>query len=80
MKMGAKINVDKNCAVIDGVQNLFGTDVVASDLRGGAALTMAGAFASGKTKVYGVELIDRGYERLDETFASLGIPIVRKSC
>lgn len=80
MKMGAKINVDKNCAVIDGVQNLFGADVVASDLRGGAALTMAGAFASGKTKVYGVELIDRGYERLDETFASLGIPIVRKSC
>ncbi len=77
--MGAMIDIAGNLAIIDGVANLNGTTVKASDLRGGAALTMAGAFAAGKTRVYGVELIDRGYERLDETLAELGIPVLRKS-
>ncbi|MGN0795566.1 MAG: UDP-N-acetylglucosamine 1-carboxyvinyltransferase [Christensenellales bacterium] len=77
--MGAKIDVTGNCAIIDGVHNLNGTVVRASDLRGGAALTMAGAFARGKTRVYGTELIDRGYEKLDETFSALGIPVNRRS-
>ncbi len=77
-KMGADIVVRRNTAFIVGVPKLHGAQVQARDLRGGAALVLAGLCAQGETKVAGVEYILRGYEAIDQSFASLGADIQRK--
>ena len=64
--------------MIRGVEALTGAQVTARDLRGGAALTIAGLRAKGITTVYGVELIDRGYEALDAQLRILGAHITRE--
>ncbi len=64
------------CIMIDG-QNLYGAEVVAPDLRGGAALVLAALGAEGQTVINNIEQIDRGYERLDEKLHSLGADIKR---
>ncbi|MEA2553943.1 MAG: UDP-N-acetylglucosamine 1-carboxyvinyltransferase [Fimbriimonadaceae bacterium] len=77
-RMGAKITlVDGRSSVIEGVQSLQGAVVLASDLRAGAALVLAGLAAHGETIVKNVHFIDRGYERLEETLTSLGATIKR---
>jgi UDP-N-acetylglucosamine 1-carboxyvinyltransferase len=77
-RMGAKITlVDGRSSVIEGVQSLQGAVVLASDLRAGAALVLAGLAAHGETVVKNVHFIDRGYERLEETLTSLGASIKR---
>ncbi|MBA1333688.1 MAG: UDP-N-acetylglucosamine 1-carboxyvinyltransferase [Firmicutes bacterium] len=74
-KMGADIKVDGRIAVVKGVRRLNGTTVLAKDLRGGAALVLAGMVAEGTTVIEGVEHIDRGYEELGNKLKSLGADI-----
>lgn len=76
-KMGAKIEVDGRYAHIDGVENLEGTVVRATDLRAGAALIVAGLVANGMTEVTDIYHIDRGYENIENKFMNLGAKIKR---
>ncbi len=76
-KMGAKINVEGRVAVIDGVETLYGAAVNSPDLRGGAALIVAGLAAEGITTVGCVSHIDRGYEKIEECLKSVGADIER---
>jgi UDP-N-acetylglucosamine 1-carboxyvinyltransferase len=75
-KMGAKIKIlDPHRAIIGGPVKLRGAEVLASDLRGGAALVIAGLIARGTTVVIGAEHIERGYEDLDGRLRKLGADI-----
>jgi UDP-N-acetylglucosamine 1-carboxyvinyltransferase len=75
MRMGADIKLDKEYAIISGVKQLGGAEVKITDLRAGAALFLAGLAAEGKTTVYGLKHLKRGYERLHEKLQSLGAKI-----
>ena len=74
-KMGAKISVEGKTAIIKGVKKLYGTKVMATDLRGGASLVLAGLVAKGTTNVENIEYILRGYENLDGKLKNLGAEI-----
>lgn len=76
-RMGADVMITDRTAVVKGVRELFGAQVTARDLRGGAALTLAGLRATGETIVEAAHLIDRGYEHLENALASLGAEIQR---
>ena len=75
--MGAQITAQGKTAFFEGVSSLYGSPVYASDLRAGAALIIAGIIAEGKTEVYNLEHIDRGYENIEEKFRKLGAKIER---
>jgi UDP-N-acetylglucosamine 1-carboxyvinyltransferase len=77
VRMGANIIIDKNNAKITGVKNFSPAAVMASDLRGGAALVIAGLCAKGVSEVERIYHIDRGYERMEEKLAGLGANIRR---
>jgi len=77
IKMGANIITKDRVAIVTGVEKLFGAEVNCTDLRAGAALTIAGLVAEGQTIVNNIHNIDRGYERLDEVFNSLGADVKR---
>ena len=78
-KMGAKINVCENKALILGEEDcLHGAEVSAQDLRGGAALVLAGLSANGITKILNAEYINRGYEKIDEKLLLLGANIYKE--
>ncbi len=74
-KMGAQIKVESNVAVFDGVARLTGADLVAPDLRAGAALVLAGLAAEGITTIDEIGYIHRGYEDFDQKLQSLGAMI-----
>ena len=76
-KMGAHITAQGKTAVFEGVKELFGAPVYASDLRAGAALLIAGIVAKGTTELYNIKHIDRGYEKIEEKFRNLGANIER---
>lgn len=76
-RMSADILVNGRLAVIRGVPKLQGARVTSHDLRGGAALVLAGLCAEGVTEVDQIELIDRGYARFEEQLAALGAKISR---
>lgn len=76
-RMGADIRVDLNTAIIRGVSSLYGASVEATDLRAGAALVIAGLAAKGITTVTQIHHIDRGYDRIEHIFQSLGASIER---
>ncbi len=76
-KMGADIFINERTAVIKGVPKLCGAKTCAKDLRGGAALVLAGLKAEGETVVQNVECIDRGYQAFEQMLASLGQNIIR---
>lgn len=76
-RMGANIQVDGKLAVIDGVPELTGVKVKATDLRAGAAMIIAGLIAKGETVIEDIQYIDRGYEDVVQKFAALGADIVR---
>ena len=76
-RMGANIRIEGRSAVVEGVANLTGCPVKATDLRAGAALVLAGLTASGVTEVGYLHHIDRGYEHLVEKFQSLGADLER---
>jgi UDP-N-acetylglucosamine 1-carboxyvinyltransferase len=75
IRMGANIEIRGNLAVITGVKHLGSAPVTAMDLRGGAALIIAGLLAKGRTEISGVDHIDRGYEYVVENFRNLGANI-----
>lgn len=78
-KMGANIEVDGRTAIIQGVEALKGAKVIATDLRAGAAMVVAGLIAQGTTEVVGIEHIDRGYPHIEDKFRNLGADIKRVS-
>ncbi|OEF96072.1 UDP-N-acetylglucosamine 1-carboxyvinyltransferase [Desulfuribacillus alkaliarsenatis] len=78
LRMGAKITVDLNLAFIRGVEGLQGSKVIATDLRAGASLVLAGLIADGETEISCIEHIDRGYESVENMFNKIGANIIRK--
>lgn len=76
-RLGADIKVSGRVAVVEGVAGLSGASVESTDLRGGAALVIAGLCASGTTVVGATHHIDRGYEKFEEKLRCLGADIKR---
>ena len=79
-KMGAKVEMDSNVAIVHGPSELRGCDVVAHDLRGGAALILAGLVAEGETVISNGYYIDRGHASVVERFSALGADITVEEC
>jgi len=77
-RMGANIKLNKTVASINGVNELYGTDVMATDLRASSALVLAGLVAKGTTKVHRIYHLDRGYDRLEKKLNLLGAEIYRE--
>lgn len=77
-RMGAKISIEGKTAVIKGTRKLYGTTVNATDLRGGAALVIAGLAAKGVTNVENIEYILRGYEKIESKLSKLGANIKKE--
>ena len=78
-KMGATIKVEGRTAIIEGQDKLVGAKVIATDLRAGAAMVIAGLVADGVTEIYEIEHIDRGYPHIENKFSALGAEITRVS-
>ena len=78
-KMGAKIQIEGKMAVIKGVRKLSASKVESHDLRGGAALVLAGLAGKGTTQVNHIEYIQRGYENLEEKLQTIGAKIKIKN-
>ena len=76
-RMGADIKIQKDTAIIQGVESLSGAQVMASDLRASASLILAGLAAEGVTEVARVYHLDRGYEELEKKLSKLGADIKR---
>jgi UDP-N-acetylglucosamine 1-carboxyvinyltransferase len=76
-RMGARIDVRGNTAIVDGASRLKGARVLASDLRASASLVLAALAAEGETIIDRVYHIDRGYETIVRKFRSLGAQIER---
>ena len=77
-RMGAEISIEGHHALIQGVEKLQGAPVTSPDLRGGAALVIAGLVAEGETKIYDIYHIDRGYEDYVGKLQNLGASIERR--
>ena len=76
-RMGANIKIDGRIAIVEGVDNLTGCEVKATDLRAGAAMILAGLVANGETEIGEIYHIDRGYTNIEEKFRKLGAEIYR---
>ncbi len=76
-RMGANIKIESRSAIVEGVNNLMGTQVKATDLRAGAAIIISALAAKGTTEVSDIFHIDRGYYKIDEKLRKLGAKIVR---
>jgi len=76
-RMGANIEVEGNTAVVKGVAELEGANVMATDLRASAGLVLAGLVGQGETVIDRIYHLDRGYERLDEKLTALGALVSR---
>lgn len=76
-RMGASIDISLGEATIIGPSELYGDDVVATDLRCGASLIIAGLMAQGETRIHEIYHIDRGYAQIDEKLRNLGADIQR---
>ncbi len=78
-RMGGKISLRGNTAIIEGTKDLVGAPVMATDLRASASLVLAGLVAKGTTQIDRIYHIDRGYERIEEKLNILGADIERIS-
>jgi len=76
-RLGARITLDGNVAVVSGVKKLDGAPVMATDIRASSALILAGMVAEGETKILRIYHIDRGYENIEEKLSALGANITR---
>jgi UDP-N-acetylglucosamine 1-carboxyvinyltransferase len=76
-RLGAQVRIEGHHVVIDGKERLDGASVRATDVRGGAALVLAGLVADGETVVANATHVDRGYEDLAGTLRSLGADVER---
>lgn len=79
VRMGANIRIESHHAIVHGVKQLSGAQVVSPDLRGGAALVVSGLVAEGMTEVSAIHHIDRGYERFCDKLDGLGARVERLS-
>ena len=77
-RMGAHVRILEQTALIEGVPELYGAPVTATDLRAGAALVVAGLMANGTTEIYEPGYIERGYEHIEEKLRALGANIRRE--
>ena len=77
-RMGAKIKTEGRMAIVEGVPMLSGAKVSATDLRGGAALVLAGLSANGITEIDNIKHIDRGYENIEKNLKTIGARIKRE--
>ncbi len=77
-RMGAHVRVMDRTAIIEGVPELYGAPMTASDLRAGAALIVAALMARGTSEIYEPHYIDRGYEHIEDKLRSLGAEIRRE--
>ena len=75
--MGAHITANGKTAFFEGVKQLVGAPLYASDLRAAAALVIAAIAAKGTSEVYNLHYLDRGYENIEEKFRNLGAKIER---
>lgn len=78
-RMGAKIKVEGRVAVVEGVPSLQSATVQSTDLRGGAALVIAGLAAQGRTYITQIHHVERGYEHIDRTMRALGANMMKSS-
>lgn len=76
-RMGSQITVDDHHAIVQGVKSLQGAPVTCPDLRGGAALVIAGLAAEGETRIHNLRHIDRGYDDYVGKLQSLGANVER---
>jgi len=76
-RMGARVRKEGPTAIIQGVKEMQGASVMASDLRASAALVLAGMVARGTTRIDRVYHIDRGYEKIEQKLAAVGADIQR---
>ncbi len=76
-RLGAKISIKGNSAVIEGVEKLSGAKVMASDIRASAALVLAGLAAEGETEITRIYHLDRGYDNIAGKLTKLGASIQR---
>jgi UDP-N-acetylglucosamine 1-carboxyvinyltransferase len=76
-RLGSKIAIDGNTAYIDGVEQLIGAPVMATDLRASASLVIAGLAAKGETLVDRIYHLDRGYDRMEVKLSAVGANITR---
>ncbi len=79
-RMGCDITVEGNTAIITGVDRFMGTELVAPDLRAGAALVIAGLVAEGTTYIDDIKYIERGYEDFDYKMRKLGAAMIKAEC
>lgn len=79
-RMGCKIKVEGNTAIITGVERTTGAEVSAPDLRAGAALVIAGLVADGVTSVDDIKYIERGYEDFERKLQELGADMAKVEC
>ncbi|HHF3488296.1 TPA: UDP-N-acetylglucosamine 1-carboxyvinyltransferase [Haemophilus influenzae] len=79
IRMGGKAEIEGNTAVCHGVEQLSGTEVIATDLRASISLVLAGCIATGETIVDRIYHIDRGYEHIEDKLRALGAKIERFS-
>ena len=77
LRLGAHINIDGKIAMVEGVPQLSGATVMATDLRASASLVIAGLVASGDTVVDRIYHLDRGYDRMEDKLRALGADIER---
>lgn len=75
IRMGAKISIEGRTAIIKGTRKLYGANVKATDLRGGAALVLAATVAKGTTRIENIEYILRGYEKFEQKLKNIGVDI-----
>lgn len=75
LRLGARIGVQGQAVVVEGVEGLQGAEVVATDIRAGAALVLAGLAAEGITRIRGLEHLRRGYENMEEKLRELGAEV-----
>ena len=71
-RMGADIRVERNVAVVDGIERFSGASISAPDLRAGAALVIAALQADGVSSIEGIGYIKRGYEDFERKISELG--------
>ena len=76
--MGVRADLQNNTLIITGSKKIHGAKMEATDLRGGAAMILAGLVAKGKTQISKLEYVLRGYEDFDKKLISLGANIIRK--
>jgi UDP-N-acetylglucosamine 1-carboxyvinyltransferase len=77
VRLGANIQIDGKVALVEGVQNLSGAIVMATDLRASASLVIAGLVAEGETRVDRIYHLDRGYDQMETKLRALGADIER---